>query len=119
MWQVAWSLAGLASLAAYLALVFGHRCAGQLLAVLAFVPVATDTIATTVDLASPGGAPAIGFVSVWSALLISTLPVLALAAFHRDAPPVPRRPWLVALGGGIAVSIPLMFFMQPPPHGWA
>ena len=24
----------------------------------------------------------------------------AMAAFHRDAPPVPRRPWLLALPAG-------------------
>jgi hypothetical protein len=34
----------------------------------------------------------------WSSLVVLDLvPVLAMTAFHRDAPPVARRPWLLAL----------------------
>ncbi len=115
MWQVAWGLVGLVWVAAYLALVFGYRRAGQVLAVLAFVPWAADRIIATVGHASRLGAPAFEFALIWSDLLITALPLLALAAFHRDAPPVPRRPWLVALGVGIALHIALAFLMLPPP----
>jgi hypothetical protein len=36
-----------------------------------------------------------------------------LAAFHHDAPPVPRRPWLVALGVAIAVLLGLSLLARP------
>ena len=49
----------------------------------------------------------------WANLLLSGLLVLALAAFHHDAPPVPRRPWLVALGIAIAVLLGLSLVVRP------
>jgi len=33
-------------------------------------------------------------------VMVDLAPVLAMAAFHRDAPPVARRPWLLALPAG-------------------
>jgi hypothetical protein len=42
-------------------------------------------------------------------VLIDLAPVLALAAFHRDAPPVARRPWLLALPAWyLLVSVPVL-----------
>jgi hypothetical protein len=42
-------------------------------------------------------------------LLIGLAPVLAMAAFHRDAPPPARRPWLLALPAFyLLVSVPLL-----------
>ena len=41
--------------------------------------------------------------------LIDLAPVLAMAAFHRDAPPVARRPWLLALPAWyLLVSVPVL-----------
>jgi hypothetical protein len=41
--------------------------------------------------------------------LIDCAPVLAMAAFHRDAPPAARRPWLLALPAlYLLVSVPAL-----------
>jgi hypothetical protein len=54
-------------------------------------------------------APYAPFVN-WSHLvLLDVGPVLAMAAFHRDAPPPRRRPWLLALAGWfLLLSVPAM-----------
>jgi hypothetical protein len=42
--------------------------------------------------------------------LIDLAPVLAMAAFHRDAPPPHRRPWLLALPAWyLLVSVPVLW----------
>ena len=42
-------------------------------------------------------------------VLTGLAPVLAMAAFHRDAPPAARRPWLLALPAFyLLVSVPLL-----------
>jgi hypothetical protein len=42
-------------------------------------------------------------------VLIDLAPVLAMAAFHRDAPPIARRPWLLALPAlYLLVSVPVL-----------
>ena len=33
-------------------------------------------------------------------VLMDLVPALAMVTFHRDAPPLPRRPWLLALPAG-------------------
>jgi hypothetical protein len=44
-----------------------------------------------------GALPASSF-GTWAFwVLLNLVPVLAMAAFHRDAPPAARRPWLLAL----------------------
>ena len=103
-WQALWSLTGLLWLPAYLSLLYGHRRAAGLLALLALAPV---LISTVVDLAADGGAFA-ATRSYW--LLFGALPVLALAAFHHEAPPVTPRPWLLALPAGVvgAFTLPLL-----------
>jgi len=42
--------------------------------------------------------------------VIDVAPVLGMAAFHRDAPPVARRPWLLALPAWyLLVSVPVLW----------
>ena len=49
------------------------------------------------------------FVTWTHLVLIDVCPVLAMAAFHRDAPPVARRPWLLALPAWyLLVSVPVL-----------
>ncbi|HEX4092297.1 MAG TPA: hypothetical protein VHZ33_26560 [Trebonia sp.] len=49
------------------------------------------------------------FASWATAAVIDVAPVLAMAAFHRDAPPVARRPWLLALPAWyLLVSVPVL-----------
>lgn len=91
--QILWSLSGLLWVGAFLALLDGRRRVAVWLGVVAAMPTAVTL----------GMGVAVGGVSVESAayrLLVTLLPVLALVAFHRDAPSVRARPWLVALPVG-------------------
>ena len=75
--------------------------------VLAVLVVGAD--AAAVLHAQLAGTMAAPFAS-WSSLVVLDLvPVLALTAFHRDAPPVARRPWLLALPAWyLLVSVPVL-----------
>ncbi|SCF17734.1 hypothetical protein GA0070607_6496 [Micromonospora coriariae] len=109
-WHTAWNLAGYAWLPAYLALVLGHRRVAQAVALLAIVP---PVITTAVEQAT-GDVPL--SVSPWAMLLIDVFLLLAMAAFHHGAPPVPRRPWLLALPIGILlVPVPLFTIQATTP----
>ena len=109
-WHTVWSLAGLLWLPAYVGLLLGHRRAAQLLAVLAVMPAGAAAISATVDL-DAGAAPLL--LTIWAHALVDALLVLALVAFHQDAPPMRRRPWLVALVVGIAVLLGLFLLVRP------
>ncbi|WP_446210394.1 hypothetical protein [Micromonospora sp. IBSANI012] len=109
-WHTAWNLAGYAWLPAYIALVLGHRRVAQAVALLAIVPPA---ITTAVEQAA-GDVPL--SVSPWAMRLIDVVLLLAMAAFHHGAPPVPRRPWLLALPIGILlVPVPLFTIQTTAP----
>ena len=108
-WPTITTIAGLLWLPAYVGLLLGHRRAAQLLAFLALLPAAAAAISVATDL--PTLAPLV--LPAWANLLLSGLLVLALAAFHHDAPPVPRRPWLLALGVAIAVLMGLSPLVRP------
>ncbi|MFG3690593.1 hypothetical protein [Micromonospora sp. NPDC047740] len=109
-WNTAWNLAGYAWLPAYIALVLGHRRVAQAVALLAIVPPA---ITTAVEQAA-GGAPL--SVSPWAMRLFDVFLLLAMAAFHHGAPPVPRRPWLLAPPIGILlVPVPLFIIEETEP----
>ncbi|MFI6263126.1 hypothetical protein [Micromonospora sp. NPDC051006] len=108
-WHTAWDLAGYAWLPAYIALVLGHRRVAQAVALLAVVP---PVITTAVQQA--GDVPL--SVSPWAMLLIDVVLLIAMAAFHHGAPPVPRRPWLLALPVGILlVPVPLFTIQATTP----
>jgi hypothetical protein len=91
-WPTAvWYVAGYAWIVIFVALVLGHYRVARVLAVLA---AALDLVwlaqgQLTGALLSPFGSWAFWF-------LHDLAPVLAMAAFHRDAPLVPRWPWLLA-----------------------
>lgn len=109
-WHTAWNLAGYAWLPAYIALVLGHRRVAQAVALLAIVPPA---ITTAVEQAA-GDAPL--SVSPWAMRLIDVFLLLAMAAFHHGAAPVPRRPWLLPLPIGILlVPVPLFIIQETKP----
>ena len=109
-WDTVLTIAGWLWLPAYVGLLLGHRRAAQLLAFFALLPAAVAAISVTVNLVA-GTAPLL--ITTWANLLLSALLVLALAAFHRDAPPVRRRPWLVALAVAIAVLVGLSLLVRP------
>ncbi len=87
-----WYVAGYAWIVILVTLVLGHYRAARVLAVIAVV-VDLAWLAqgqVTGALLSPFGS--------WAFWLLHDLaPVLAMAAFHRDAPPPARWPWLLAL----------------------
>ncbi|MGW4500550.1 hypothetical protein ACWENR_18295 [Micromonospora sp. NPDC004336] len=109
-WRTAWDLAGYAWLPAYVALVLGHRRVARAVALLAVLPPA---VTTAVEQAT-GAAPLTAL--PWAMRLFDVLLLLGMAAFHHDAPPVPRRPWLLALPIGILlVPVPLFVAQAATP----
>jgi hypothetical protein len=97
-----WYLAGYAWVVIFVALVLGYYRAARLLALMAalldLVWLAQGQL--TGALLSPYGSWAF-----W--VLHDLVPVLAMAAFHRDAPPVARWPWLLALPANyVLVAVP-------------
>jgi hypothetical protein len=100
---------------AFLGLVVGHRRVAQFCAGLAILPgLAAATLSVVGGGVSGRGAStglrfALGgslfSFTWWYFLVVNVGLVLALVAFHRDAPPVRPRPWSVALGAGVALSL--------------
>ncbi len=93
MWPpTVWYLLGCAWIVVFGAMILGQYRAARIIAVLAML---ADLVwlthwQLTGGLQSPYGSWAFWF-------LLDLAPVLAMAAFHRDAPPPARRPWLLAL----------------------
>jgi hypothetical protein len=56
----------------------------------------------------------------WSSFfLLDLVPVLAMAAFHRDAPPAARRPWLLAVPCYyLLVPVPVMVLQATGHQAW-
>ena len=108
-WPTVWYAVGYAWIVAYLALVLGYRRTAQVIAVLAIAP---DLVYLLQSQFGIGQVPrlvpwAIGPWAMW--VLIDLVPVLAMAAFHRDAPPVERRSWLRALPVTfLLIAVPLL-----------
>lgn len=92
-----WSLIALVWVGSYLALLAGYRKAAAWSAIVALV---LSVLSAASDVLAGGMSAETATVRV----LTAALPVLALAAFHGDAPPVRARPWLVALPVG-AVTV--------------
>jgi hypothetical protein len=97
-----WYALGYAYIVVYVALVLGRYRTAKLFAVLAAGPDLVYLLQLWLADHQPQQiGPWVGWI------LFSLVPVLALAAFHRDAPPVARRPWLLALPAGfILVTVP-------------
>jgi hypothetical protein len=118
-WPTVWYTVGYAWIVAYLALVLGYRRTAQVIAVLAIAP---DLIYLVRSQFGIGQVPrlvpwAIGPWAMW--ILIDLVPVLAMAAFHRDAPPVARRPWQLALPMTfLLVAVPLLAVEFTGHDGW-
>lgn len=106
---IVFSLMRLLIVPAFLALVFGFRRTAATLAVFAVLP----SFVSAVTFASHGGflPTSVG------QFVFDVLPICALAAFHSDAPPVPKRPWLIAFAGAVllnaALPVVARFFPVP------
>jgi len=110
-----WYALGYAYLVVYLALVLGRYRIAKLFAVLAAGPDLVYLLQLwLVDHHPQPLGPWVGWI------LFSLVPVLALAAFHRDAPPVARRPWLLALPAGfVLVALPSLALQVYGHARWA
>jgi hypothetical protein len=94
-WATVYCLVSAAWIVAFLTLALGDYRTARVLAALAIVPGLVALLQAHFARAMP--AP-FGPWDFW--VLVDLAPVLAMAAFHRDAPPMPRRPWLLALPAG-------------------
>jgi hypothetical protein len=105
--QVAWAVV-------FLTLALGHYRPARVIAALAIVPdlVALLQAQLTGTLPAPFGPWAF-----W--VLLELVPVLAMAAFHRDAPPPARWPWLLALAANyLLVVVPLLALQATGNSAW-
>jgi hypothetical protein len=116
-WLVVLSLANYANYAwivVFAALVLGYYRTAWVIAVPA----------TVLGLAGPLQAQLAGTMLLpfgWSAywVLLVLAPVLAMAAFHRDAPPAASRSWLLALPVGyLVVAVPLLAVQAVDNAAW-
>jgi hypothetical protein len=92
LWATVFYAVNVAWILIFVTLVLGHCRIARVLAVLAIVP----GLVAVVQAQLTGTMPApFGSLAWW--VLFNLPPVLAMTAFHRDAPPAARRPWLLAL----------------------
>jgi hypothetical protein len=113
-WTVAGYLADYAWIVAFLTLVLRYyltaRIIAALVTILDLVWVLQHVIAGNLPLA-------FGQWAYW--VLLDVVPVLAMAAFHRDAPAAPRRPWLLALPAiYLLVWVPLLALQMTGNAAW-
>ncbi len=113
-WDRAYYLVSVAWMAIFVTLAFGHYRMARVLAALAIVP----SLAALLQAPFTGIRPApFGPWPFW--ILIDLAPVLAMTAFHRDAPPAAPRPWLAALPAGyLLVYGPLLALQATGRSAW-
>jgi hypothetical protein len=113
-WLTVYYLVNFAWIAVFVTLVLRHHRTAHIIAALAIVP---DLVAL-VQAQLTGIMPApFGPWAFW--VLLNLIPVLAMTAFHRDAPPAARRPWLLALPAGyLLVYVPLAVVQGTGNFAW-
>lgn len=113
-WLTAWYAVGCSWIVIFVALVLGYYRAAWVIAVLAV------TGALAIVLQGQLAGELVSPFASWSYwVLMDLVPVAAMAAFHRDAPPVPRRPWLLALPAGfLLVNVPWLTLQLTGNFAW-
>jgi hypothetical protein len=103
-WPAVWYAVGYAYILIYVALILGYYRTARVTAVLAITPDVVNLLQQRLTYHEPSQP------GPWAGLILLDLaPVLAMAAFHRDAPPVRRLPWLLALPAGfVLVAVPML-----------
>jgi hypothetical protein len=98
----------------FVTLALGHYRSARVLAVLAIVP----GLVALVQAQLTGIMPApFGSWAFW--VLLNLVPVVAMTAFHRDAPPAARRRWLLALPAAyLLVYGPLLVLQATGNSAW-
>ena len=114
-WPTVFHAAGYAWIVAFVVLVLGHYRITRVLAALAIVPDLVFLLQGQFTGTLP--APAIGPWAFW--VLVNLAPVAALTAFHRDAPPIARGRWLLALPAAyLLVYGPLLVLLATGNAAW-
>jgi hypothetical protein len=100
-----WYLVAYAWIAAFVGLTLRYYRTAQVIAALAILPDLISLLQGQIT----GRLPA-PYVGPWAFfVLLNLAPVLAMTAFHRDTPPSPRWPWLLALPANyLLVVVPLL-----------
>lgn len=113
-WPTAYYAVNFAWIAIFLTLALGHHRTARALAMLAIVP----GLAALLQARLTGTMPApFGPWAWW--VLLNLAPVLAMTAFHPDAPPMTRRPWLLALPAGyLLVYGPVLALLATGNAAW-
>jgi hypothetical protein len=113
-WPTVYYAVNAAWIVIFVALVLGRYRTAQVLAVLAIVP----GLVASLQAQFTGSMPA-PFASWAFWIPLSLAPVLAMAAFHADAPPAARWPWLLALpAGDLLVVVPLLALQASSNYAW-
>jgi hypothetical protein len=110
-----WYLVAYAWIVSFVALTLRQYRTAQVIAALAIVP---DLIwLLQGEFTGFFQGPSLGPWAFW--VLLNLAPVLAMTAFHRDAPPAARWPWLLALPVGcLLVYVPLVVLHATGNAAW-
>jgi hypothetical protein len=113
-WPAVWYVVNLAWIAVFVTLAVGRYGTARVVAALVIVP---DLVALLQAQLSGTMARPFGNWAFWA--LLDLAPVLAMAAFHRDAPLPARGPWLLALPAGyLLVYMPLLALQATSNSAW-
>jgi hypothetical protein len=113
-WPTVYHLVNVAWIVIFVTLAVGHCRTARVLAVLAIVP----GLAALLQAQLTGVMPApFGPWAWW--ILFNLAPVLAMTAFHQDAPAPARLPWLLALPAGyLLVYVPVLTLLATGNAAW-
>jgi hypothetical protein len=113
-WPTVFYLVNVAWIVVFVTLTLAHYRAARVLAALAIVP----GLVALVQAQLTGVIPApFGPWAWW--VLFNVVPVAAMTAFHRDAPPIARGSWLLALPAGyLLVYGPLLVLLATGNAAW-
>jgi hypothetical protein len=113
-WPTVYHLVNVAWIVIFVTLALGHYRTARVLAALAIVP----GLAALLQARLTGIMPAPFGPWAWWVLFDLAL-VLAMAAFHSDAPPPARWPWLLALPAGyLLVFVPVLALLATGNSAW-
>jgi hypothetical protein len=105
---------GCAWIVVFLALVLGSYRAARVIAVVAIVPALVQLLSAQFT-----GSQAPQFVPWAFWILFDVVPLLAMIAFHRAAPPTATRPWLLAVPASyLLVAAPLLALLETGNSAW-
>ena len=105
---------GCAWIVVFLALVLGSYRAARVIAVLAITPALVQLLSAQL---TGNPAPQLVHWAFW--ILFDVVPVVAMIAFHRDAPPAEGRCWLLAVPASyVLVAVPLLALLETGNSAW-